>query len=44
VHACLPREERVIWNAGYRYSLAGKVGPDIALDEEWRQLVEEMTG
>ena len=44
VHAYLHREEGVIWNADYWYSRAGKVRPDIPLDEEWRQLVEEMIG
>ena len=44
VHAYLHRKEGVIWNADYWYSRAGKVRPDIPLDEEWRQLVEEMSG
>jgi len=44
VHAYLHRKEGVIWNADYWYSRAGKVRPDIPLDEEWWQLVEEMSG
>ncbi|MDJ0819815.1 MAG: hypothetical protein QNJ58_26665 [Desulfobacterales bacterium] len=44
VHAYLHREEGVIWNADYWYSRAGRVRPDISLDEEWMQLVHEMLG
>ena len=44
VHAYLHREEGVLWNADYWYSRAGRERPDIPLDEEWRQLVEEMVG
>ena len=42
VHAYLHREEGVLWNADYWYSRAGKQRPAIALEEEWRLLVEEM--
>ena len=42
VHAYLHREEGVIWNADYWYSRAGRARPDISLNEEWQQLVEEM--
>ena len=42
VHAYLHREEGVIWNADYWYSRAGRVRPDISLEEEWSQLVREM--
>ena len=42
VHAYLHREEGVLWNADYWYSRAGRVRPDIPLEEEWKQLVEEM--
>ena len=42
VHAYLHREEGVLWNADYWYSRAGRVRPDIPLEEEWQQLVEEM--
>ena len=42
VHAYLHREEGVIWNADYWYSRAGRVRPDISLEEEWTQLVHEM--
>ncbi len=44
VHAYLHREEGVIWNADYWYSRAGRVRPDISLEEEWMQLVREMLG
>jgi hypothetical protein len=44
VHAYLHREEGVLWNADYWYSRAGKVRPGLSIDEEWRQLVEEMLG
>jgi hypothetical protein len=42
VHAYLHREEGVLWNADYWYSRAGRVRPDIPLEEEWKLLVEEM--
>jgi len=42
VHAYLHREEGVLWNADYWYSRAGRMRPDLSLEEEWRQLVEEM--
>ena len=42
VHAYLHREEGVLWNADYWYSRAGRERPAIPLEEEWRQLVEEM--
>ena len=42
VHAYLHREEGVLWNADYWYSRAGRVRPDIPLEEEWKSLVEEM--
>ena len=42
VHAYLHREEGVLWNADYWYSRAGRMRPDMPLDGEWRQLVEEM--
>jgi len=42
VHAYLHREEGVMWNADYWYARAGRQRPDIALEEEWRLLVEEM--
>ena len=44
VHAYLHREEGVIWNADYWYSRAGRQRPDMPLEQEWRQLVEEMLG
>jgi len=42
VHAYLHREEGVLWNADYWYSRAGRVRPDIPLEDEWKLLVEEM--
>jgi len=42
VHAYLHREEGVLWNADYWYARAGRIRPDISLEEEWKQLVEEM--
>ncbi len=42
VHAYLHREEGVLWNADYWYSRAGRMRPDIPLEAEWKQLVEEM--
>jgi hypothetical protein len=42
VHAYLHREEGVLWNADYWYSRAGRVRPDIPLETEWQQLVDEM--
>ena len=42
VHAYLHREEGVLWNADYWYSRAGRIRPDIPLQEEWQQLAEEM--
>jgi hypothetical protein len=44
VHAYLHREEGVLWNADYWYSRAGRKRPSISLEEEWKQLVEEMFG
>ena len=42
VHAYLHREEGVLWNADYWYARAGRQRPDIPLEAEWEQLVEEM--
>ena len=42
VHAYLHREEGVIWNADYWYTRAGRTRPDVTLDIEWQQLVDEM--
>jgi len=44
VHAYLHREEGVLWNAAFWYSCAGRVRPEIPLEEEWRRPVEEMLG
>lgn len=42
VHAYLHRKEGVLWNADYWYARAGRMRPDILLEEEWQQLVAEM--
>jgi hypothetical protein len=42
VHAYLHREEGVMWNADYWYARADRMRPDIPLETEWEQLVEEM--
>ena len=42
VHAYLHREEGDLWNADYWYSRAGRVRPDVPLEEEWESLVKEM--
>jgi hypothetical protein len=42
VHAYLHREEGVLWNADYWYTRAGRKRPEIPLETEWRQLVQEM--
>jgi hypothetical protein len=42
VHAYLHREEGVLWNADYWYSRAGRIRPDIPLEDEWKLLVEEI--
>lgn len=42
VHAYLHREEGDLWNADYWYRRAGRPRPDISLEEEWQQLVDEM--
>ncbi len=42
VHAYLHREEGVLWNADYWYGRAGRIRPEISLEEEWRLLVQEM--
>ena len=39
IHAFLHRQEGDISNAGYWYSKAGVVQPELALSEEWEDLV-----
>ncbi|RFZ84248.1 hypothetical protein DYU05_01050 [Mucilaginibacter terrenus] len=39
VHAYLHRKEGDTWNADYWYSKAGKIRPDLSLQEEWENLV-----
>ena len=42
VHAYLHRKEGDIWNADYWYRRAGKVRPDISLQQEWEIIVQEL--
>jgi hypothetical protein len=42
VHAHLPRDEGVIWNADYWYRRAGRQRPEISFEQEWEDLVREM--
>lgn len=42
VHAYLHREEGVLWNADHWYAKAGRKRPDIPLEDEWKNLVDEM--
>jgi len=39
VHAYLHRKEGDIWNADYWYGKAGKIRPNLSLEEEWEELV-----
>ncbi len=41
VHAYLHRKEGDIWNADYWYSKAKAARPNISLDEEWANLVQQ---
>ena len=41
IHAYLHRKEGDDWNAAYWYRRAGKPFPEMSLEEEFRQLVEE---
>jgi hypothetical protein len=38
------REKGVLWNADFWYSRAGRVRPEMPIEEEWRRLVEEVLG
>ena len=38
IHAYLHRKEGDVWNADYWYRRAGKLRPDLTLDEEWKQI------
>lgn len=40
VHAYLHRKEGDLWNADYWYRRAGKVRPEIALEDEWCSLIK----
>lgn len=39
VHAYLHRKEGDRWNAGYWYNRAGKVMPEVSLEQEWADIV-----
>lgn len=41
IHAYLHRKEGDIWNADYWYNKAGKVRPEVSLNDEWEALVTE---
>lgn len=41
IHAYLHRKEGDEWNAGYWYRRAAKQFPQMSLEQEFRQLVEE---
>lgn len=41
IHAYLHRKEGDVWNADYWYRRAGKKRPNLSLEEEWEQLIEE---
>ena len=43
VHAYLHRKEGDLANASYWYSRAGCPVPDFDLDQEWQQLVDELS-
>jgi hypothetical protein len=42
VHAYLHRKEGDLWNADYWYNKAGKKRPDLALEDEWKIIVEAL--
>ena len=42
IHAYLHRKEGEIWNADYWYSRAGRTRPSFSLEEEWKDITEEM--
>ncbi len=42
VHAYLHRKEGDKWNAGYWYRRAGKAFPQCSLEEEWKQIAEDL--
>jgi hypothetical protein len=44
IHAFLHRQEGDISNAGYWYSKAGTVQPNLTLDQEWEGLVRNGLG
>jgi hypothetical protein len=41
IHAYLHRKEGDIWNADYWYKRAGKIRPQVSLEDEWEMLVKE---
>ncbi|HWW41292.1 hypothetical protein [Pedobacter sp.] len=41
VHAYLHRKEGDVWNADYWYRKAGRLRPDVTLEQEWGNLVGE---
>nr|WP_233173887.1 hypothetical protein [Pedobacter sp. ASV19] len=41
IHAYLHRKEGDLWNADYWYGKAGRLRPDVTLEQEWGNLVSE---
>lgn len=42
IHAYLHRKEGDIGNAGYWYRRAGKQMPDVSLEKEWENIVDDL--
>ena len=42
IHAYLHRKEGDHWNANYWYRRAGKVMPELSLEEEWESIVRAL--
>ncbi len=42
VHAYLHRKEGDIWNADYWYRKANATRPNLSLEQEWEQLVQQL--
>lgn len=42
VHAYLHRKEGDMWNADYWYRRAGKIRPEVTLEEEWEDICKTL--
>jgi len=42
IHAYLHRKEGDIWNADYWYRRAGKTRPSHSLDDEWKEIANDI--